>query len=101
MCACVVVESYHNVLASRVVFAISVCTFVCFPILQSGNVWTMVRNAVKAWSPFAVQFKKKYYPWVQLAGHEGLCNYRYFHFARSGGKLTGCVCVFCFMANGT
>lgn len=30
-----------------------------------------VRNAVKAWSPFAVQFKKKYYPWVQLAGHDG------------------------------
>ena len=35
------------------------------------NVWMKVRNAVKAWSPFAVQFKKKYYPWVQLAGHEG------------------------------
>lgn len=34
------------------------------------NVWHRVRNAVKAWSPFAVQFKKKYYPWVQLAGHE-------------------------------
>ena len=30
-----------------------------------------MKNAVKAWSPFAVQFKKKYYPWVQLAGHEG------------------------------
>lgn len=35
------------------------------------NVWTKVRNAVKAWSPFRVQFKKKSYPWVQLAGHEG------------------------------
>jgi len=34
-----------------------------------------VRNAVKAWSPFAVQFKKKYYPWVQLAGHEGAVIY--------------------------
>ena len=30
-----------------------------------------VRHAVKAWSPFRVQFKKKSYPWVQLAGHEG------------------------------
>lgn len=30
-----------------------------------------MRNAVKAWSPFRVQFKKKSYPWVQLAGHEG------------------------------
>lgn len=35
------------------------------------NVWMKVRNAVKAWSPFRVQFKKKSYPWVQLAGHEG------------------------------
>lgn len=35
------------------------------------NVWMKVKNAMKAWSPFAVQFKKKYYPWVQLAGHEG------------------------------
>lgn len=30
-----------------------------------------VRNAMMAWSPFAVQFKKKSYPWVQLAGHAG------------------------------
>ena len=46
------------------VLTVYVCTSV-------QNVWMKVRNAVKAWSPFKVQFKKKTYPWVQLAGHEG------------------------------
>ena len=35
--------------------------------------WGKIKSAVKAWSPFRVQFKKKSYPWVQLAGHEGKC----------------------------
>ena len=36
--------------------------------------WDNLKKAVKAWSPFAVQFKKKCYPWVQLAGHKGMYN---------------------------
>ena len=49
------------------------CVFssVLFFFFPQQNVWMKVRNAVKAWSPFAVQFKKRYYPWVQLAGHAG------------------------------
>ena len=38
---------------------------------QAWEGWERVKKVVHAWSPFAVQFKKKQYPWVQLAGHEG------------------------------
>lgn len=57
------VKGYRKVL--MVVHAVA-----CFH-LPVQNVWMKVRNAMKAWSPFRVQFKKKSYPWVQLAGHEG------------------------------
>ena len=44
---------------------------------QAWEGWERVKKVVHAWSPFAVQFKKKQYPWVQLAGHEGTQNVVY------------------------
>ena len=47
------------------------CLLVNFCYIMQQTPWSKVKLAVKAWSPFSVQFKKKCYPWVQLAGHEG------------------------------
>lgn len=44
---------------------------------QAWEGWERVKKVVHAWSPFAVQFKKKQYPWVQLAGHGGTQNIIY------------------------
>ncbi|KAL3875098.1 hypothetical protein ACJMK2_038032 [Sinanodonta woodiana] len=32
--------------------------------------WKKIRNIVQ-WTPFIQQFKKRRYPWIQLAGHQG------------------------------
>ncbi|KAK3593427.1 hypothetical protein CHS0354_020186 [Potamilus streckersoni] len=32
--------------------------------------WQKIRNIVQ-WAPFIQQFKKRRYPWIQLAGHQG------------------------------
>ncbi|XP_015781942.1 inositol-trisphosphate 3-kinase B isoform X2 [Tetranychus urticae] len=37
---------------------------------NSFNHWRIVRNALR-WSPFVQTYKKRKYPWVQLAGHQG------------------------------
>ncbi|RWS17446.1 hypothetical protein B4U79_00500 [Dinothrombium tinctorium] len=37
------------------------------------SAWKKVRHAVR-WSPFVQTYKKKKYPWIQLAGHQG--NFR-------------------------
>ena len=41
--------------------------------------WMKVKKVVQAWSPFAVQFKARSYPWVQLAGHEGELTHTHTH----------------------
>ncbi|XP_074603772.1 uncharacterized protein LOC141857210 isoform X1 [Brevipalpus obovatus] len=46
---------------------------------RCSNYWKSVRNAVR-WSPFVRIYKKRRYPWVQLAGHQA--NFR------SGGPGT-------------
>lgn len=37
---------------------------------QSSN-WRKVRNVVQ-WTPFIQTYKRQKYPWVQLAGHQGM-----------------------------
>ena len=37
---------------------------------KSPSCWRKIRN-VMAWSPFVQSFKKRQYPWIQLAGHQG------------------------------
>ncbi|XP_045174187.2 uncharacterized protein LOC123535560 isoform X2 [Mercenaria mercenaria] len=42
-----------------------------FPIkLARKSSWKKIRNIVH-WSPFIQQFKRRKYPWIQLAGHQG------------------------------
>ena len=64
--------------------------------------WMKVKKVVQAWSPFAVQFKARSYPWVQLAGHEGelththththtLTHVMYMHTHTSGQTLFICI----------
>lgn len=38
--------------------------------LQLQSSWKKIRNIVH-WSPFIQQFKRRKYPWIQLAGHQG------------------------------
>ena len=38
---------------------------------MSSQPWEKVRKFVQALSPFTLQFNKKKYAWVQLAGHQG------------------------------
>lgn len=45
---------------------------VVFFIFQSKS-WHKLKTMVH-WSPFVVSFKKRY-PWVQLAGHAGMCEW--------------------------
>ena len=33
--------------------------------------WKKVRSAVQ-WSPFIQTYRRQRYPWVQLAGHQGM-----------------------------
>ena len=37
---------------------------------KSPSCWRKIKSAV-VWSPFIQSFKKRQYPWIQLAGHEG------------------------------
>ena len=37
---------------------------------KSPSCWRKIKSAV-VWTPFIQSFKKKQYPWIQLAGHEG------------------------------
>ena len=39
--------------------------------------WEKVRKFVQALSPFTLQFNKKKYAWVQLAGHQGMYIHMY------------------------
>lgn len=41
---------------------------ICTQMKQSS--WKKIRNIVH-WSPFIQQFKRRRYPWIQLAGHQG------------------------------
>lgn len=50
-------------------------SIVFFFIFQSKS-WHKLKTMVH-WSPFVVSFKKRY-PWVQLAGHAGMCKCRIF-----------------------
>ncbi|KAL4237721.1 hypothetical protein ACF0H5_002435 [Mactra antiquata] len=38
--------------------------------LKKQSSWKKIRNIVH-WSPFIQQFKRRKYPWIQLAGHQG------------------------------
>lgn len=38
--------------------------------LSTQSSWKKIRNIVH-WSPFIQQFKRRKYPWIQLAGHQG------------------------------
>lgn len=52
------------------------CTCVCVCNCVSLSIplqpWEKVRKFVQALSPFTLQFNKKKYAWVQLAGHQGM-----------------------------
>ena len=37
--------------------------------LQQSS-WKKIRNIVR-WTPFIQEFKRRKYPWIQLAGHQG------------------------------
>lgn len=40
------------------------------PPFKKQSSWKKIRNIVH-WSPFIQQFKRRKYPWIQLAGHQG------------------------------
>ena len=69
-------------------FLSSLCFF--FSSLSLAHQWGRIKSAVKAWSPFRVQFQKKTYPWVQLAGHEGE-HIRAYQAAQLGHTKLACV----------
>ena len=45
-------------------------SFLFFLFIIFSKKWSVIRKAV-AWSPFVQVYRKKY-PWVQLAGHQGM-----------------------------
>ena len=49
-------------------FSIIINCFIC-------QKWAVLRKAVQ-WAPFVQVYRKKY-PWVQLAGHQGMYMYMY------------------------
>ena len=46
-------------------------TFLSLSLSVQTQSWDKVKKMVQAWSPFSLQFCKKKYNWVQLAGHKG------------------------------